>query len=104
MLPSRRDPLKFDGLAFLNTELLIKFPCSDENNASGFPGAFWAYSDEVCIFCSTPSSRSESAMLSAESSKCVYDKKQDVSDILESGELCVQIPPNSFNSLVIGPQ
>ena len=36
----RRDPLKFDGLAFRNTELLIKFPCSDENDASGFSEAF----------------------------------------------------------------
>ena len=33
------------GLAFLNTELLIKFPSSDENNALGFPKAFWP-SDE----------------------------------------------------------
>ena len=41
LLPSRRDPLKFDGSAFLNTELLIKFPCSEEYNASGFPKAFW---------------------------------------------------------------
>ena len=109
----KRDPLKFDGLAFLNTELLIRFPCSDENhprsprpsddwdlklsfpawvncaltylslscttNASGFSEAFWAHSGEVSIFCSSPSSRSESAMLSAESSKCMCDWKWDVS-------------------------
>ena len=110
LLPSRRDPLKFDGLAFLNTELLIKFPWSDENKASGSPEAFWpsdgwdlklsfrsawvfcalnslycmtiasgfseafgAYSGEVSIFCNSPSSRSESAVLSTESSKCFCD-------------------------------
>ena len=39
--PSRSDPLRFDRLAFLNAELLSRFPCSDENNASGFPEAFW---------------------------------------------------------------
>ena len=43
LLPSRRDPLKFDGLAFLNTELLIKFPCSDENNALGFSQSFQTF-------------------------------------------------------------
>ena len=110
LLLSRRDSLKFDGLAFLNTELLIRFPCSDENNASGFPEAFWpsdewelklsfrsawvycaltslscmtfasgfteafrAYRGEVSIFCNSPSSRSESAMRSTESSKCICD-------------------------------
>ena len=51
---SRRDPLKFDGLAFLNTKLLIRCPCSDENNASGFTEAFWAHSGEIfeIIVCS----------------------------------------------------
>ena len=53
LLPSRRDPLKFDGLAFLNTELLIRFPCSDENNASDFPEAFWAYNGDVSICCNS---------------------------------------------------
>ena len=43
LLPSRRDPLKIDGLAFLNTELLIRFPCSDGNNALGFTKAFWPW-------------------------------------------------------------
>ena len=33
---SRRDPLKFDGIALLNTKLLIRFPCLDENNALCF--------------------------------------------------------------------
>ena len=112
LLPSRRDPLKFDGLAFLNPELLIRSPCPDENNelgfskafwpsdewdlklsfrsawvycaltslscmtlASGLPKAFWAYSGEVSIFCNSPSSRSEPAMLSTESSKCICDWK-----------------------------
>ena len=106
LLPSRRDPLKFDRLAFLNTELLIRFPCSDETNASGFTKALshigmnetsncpsdrlecfvhlrLSYMDH-CIgfppsflgmqrwsqhFCNSPSSRSESARLSTESSK-----------------------------------
>ena len=61
------------------------------------PEAFWAFSGEVSIFCNSPSSRSESAMLSMESSKCICDWKLDVSDVLESGELAVpislQIPP-----------
>ena len=111
LLPSRRDPIKFDGVAFLKTELLIKFPCSDENNASGFPKAFWpsdewdlkpsfrsawvyyaltslsctttasgsseafwAYCYEIRIFCNFPSSKSESAMLSTESSKSICDR------------------------------
>ena len=30
LLPSRRHALKFDGLALLNTRLLVRFPCSDE--------------------------------------------------------------------------
>ena len=103
---------KFDGLAFLNAELLIRFPCSDENKtlgfskgfwpsdewdlkvsfrsswvkcaltslscmtiASGSPKAFWTHSCEVSIFCNSPSSRSESAMLSMGSSKCICDWK-----------------------------
>ena len=137
LYPSRRDPLKFDGWAFLNTDLLIKFPCSDGNNASGFPEAFWpsdewdlklsfpawvncaltslscttnasgfteafwAYSGEVSIFCNSPSSRSESAVLSAESSKCICDWMLNVSDILESGKPAVPISPNSSTSSVI---
>ena len=96
LLPSRRDPLRFDGLAFLNTELPIKVPCSDEHNASGFPEAFCACSGEVSIFCNSPSSRSESAMLSAESSKCMFDWKLDVSDSSESDKPCVPISPNSI--------
>ena len=111
LLPSRRDPLKFDGLALLNTEFLIRFPCSNEDHASGVPEAFWV-SDEwdlklsfqsarlYCAFTSlspawplhrvspklsgrtvvksasfrnSPPSRSESAMLSTESSKCICD-------------------------------
>ena len=32
--------VKFDRLAFLNTELLIRVPCSDENNALGSPKGF----------------------------------------------------------------
>ena len=50
----------------------------------------------------TPSSRSESAMLSAESSKCMCDWMWDVSDIFESGKPCVSISPNSFTSSVMG--
>ena len=47
LLPSRKDPHKFDGLAFLNTELLIRFPCSDENSALGFSKAFWPSMNET---------------------------------------------------------
>ena len=39
------------------------------------PEAFWTYTGEVSIFCNSPSSRSESAMLSTESSKCICDWK-----------------------------
>ena len=103
LLPSSRVPLKFDRFALPNTELHIWFLCSlhlDENNAaglpealwssdewdvcaltslswttiaSGFPEALWAYSGEVSNICNSPSSRSESAMLSIGSSKCIWD-------------------------------
>ena len=126
LLPSRRDLPKFDGSAFLKTELLNWFPGSslpNEYNAAGFSGAlgswdeldvklfpetawvrfvlaplscnsaasfpgaigiredsqssrFCKYSGEANIFRSSPSSRSESAMLSAESSsQCTCDWK-----------------------------
>ena len=78
---SRRDLSTFDGSACLKTELLNWFPCSSlthENIAASFNGAIGLrkdsqssrlciYSGEASIFCSSPSSRSESAMLSADS-------------------------------------
>ena len=65
--------------------------------ASSFTEAFWAYSGEVSIFCNSPSSRSESAMLSTESSKCICDWMHNVSNNLESGTPAV---PNFANSSV----
>ena len=43
LLPSRRDPLAFDGLAFLNTELLIMFPCSDEKQCTPLLRSFLTF-------------------------------------------------------------
>ena len=50
----------------------------------------------------SPSSRSESAQLSTESSKCICDWKWDVSDSSESGTRAVLISPNSSTPSVIG--
>ena len=97
LFASRRDLPRFDGSAFLKIELLIRFHRSslpDENIAARFPDSLgswdeldiklslrsaWVrlddlqssrpctYSGEASIFRCSPSSRSESAMLSAES-------------------------------------
>ena len=103
LLPSSRVPLKFDGLAFPNTELhnlVSLFITFWWKQCSQFPGSsmiFWwvrrlcTYllcewplhlvsqklfghnSGEVSNFCNSPSSRSESAVLSIDSSKCSWD-------------------------------
>ena len=57
----------------MNNETLVHLPLSWTTIASGFPEALWAYSDEVSNFFISPSSRSESAMLSIDSSKCIWD-------------------------------
>ena len=57
------------GLSKLCTHLSLL-----HDQCNGFPWAFWAYSGEVSsIFCNSPSSRSESAMLTIDSSRCIWD-------------------------------
>ena len=88
LLPSRRDLPRFDGSLFSKKELLNWFSGSsllNENIAARFTCAIGIrddsqssrlciYSGEASIFRSSPSSRSESAMLSAESSsECICD-------------------------------
>ena len=57
------------GLSVLCTYLSL----SCTTIASGFLRSFWACNGEISIFSNSPSSRSESAMLSTESSKCICE-------------------------------
>ena len=85
---------------FDQLEYFVHLRLSCMTIASGLPKAFWAYNGEVSIFCNSLSSRSESAMLSTESSKCICD--WNVSGILEPGKPDVPASPNSSTSSVIG--